>query len=586
MSVLERPGASVQSTASADLEARFAFALEAAEIAAWDWDVRSGALWWSPTLEDLYGFAPDPKSPWRSFSQAMHPEDKPRVKAAVFGALHPERGGWRLEYRIRNGAEWRWLQSRGRTTFGPDGTPLRVSGVVWDITPRKQMEAALRESEERFRAAAEVACDWVWETDASHRFTYVFDRAGGSELADAFLGRTVAEVMAGTVEPERLQAHLRDLEAGRPFRDFIYWIKRKCGWRCCSISGQPMWGPDGAFRGYRGVGADVTEQRWAEERLQLALAGSQGFLWDMRFNPESDPYEPVELYLEPGAKAIIGYADDELPSTVAVWHDRVVPKDMRKLRRAIAEYFAGRRATYEVEYRIRHRDGSLRWIASRAKLSRDPDGRPIRMTGVVWDVTARKEAEERQRLLLAELDHRVKNTLSRVQSILAQSLRSATSMQEFARAFEGRIAAAARAHALLTRESWLGADLRDLVLEELAPYAEGGNVRVEGEPVRLTPGAAVSFSMAFHELTTNAVKHGALSRPGGRVEVEWRRGAGRLEVTWSETGGPPVAPSPRRGFGSSLIERGLAYELHGSVRLEFRPEGVRCLIDVPLEEPD
>lgn len=571
---------------SADIEARFAFAFEAAGVAAWDWNVRTGALWWSPTLAELYGFEPDPQTPWRSFSQAMNPDDRPRMRAAIMGALRPEVGGWRIEYRIRRGGEWRWLQSRGRTTFGSDGEPLRVSGACWEITERKRMEAALRESEERFRSAAGLACDWVWETDAAHRFTYVFDRTGTTELpSEAFLGRTVAEVMGGTVEPERLRAHLRDLDAKRPFRDFVYWIRRRSGWRCCAISGEPMLGCDGAFRGYRGVGADVTERRWAEERLRLALEGSQGFLWDMRFDPSSDPYAPVDLYVEPGAKAIIGYADHELPTSIAVWHERVLPQDLRKLRRQIREYFTGRRATYEVEYRISHRDGSLRWISSRAKLSRDPDGRPIRMTGVIWDATARKEAEERQRLLLAELDHRVKNTLSRVQSILAQSMRGAASMQEFARAVEGRIAAAARTHAVLTRESWRGADLRDVALEELAPHAEAGNVRVEGEPVRLTPAAAVSFGMAFHELTTNAAKYGALSRSGGCVEVSWRRAAGRLRVIWTERGGPPVSPPPRRGFGSTLIERGLAYEMHGDVRLDFRPEGVRCLIDVPLREP-
>jgi PAS domain S-box-containing protein len=570
--------------ATADVEARLAFALEAAEIAAWDWNPRTGEVWWSPTLEALYGVTPaDRTRPWRTFGAVIHPDDRAAVKAAIFETAE-RGGGWQNEHRIAGPRGWRWIHFRGRATPGPDGRPARISGVCWEVTERRRMEAALAESEARFRDAAEASCDWVWETDAEHRFTYVFDRTGAIETpAQWFVGRSVVEVMAGTVEEERLQAHLADLAAERPFRGFVYWIRRARGWRCCSISGQPVRDADGRFRGYRGVGTDVTDQRRAEERLELALAGSEGFLWDLRFDPAGDPFAPVEVYLDPGAKAILGFGPDEL-NDVAAWHERVHPEDRARLRATIEDYFAGRRAGYEVEYRARHREGAFRWISSRGRLTRDPDGRPIRMTGVVWDVTARKEAEERQRLLLAELDHRVKNTLSRVQSILTQSLRGAASMEEFARAFEGRIAATARAHNLLTRESWRGADLRSLALEELAPYADAGNVTVEGEPLRLPAAAAVSFSMAFHELTTNAAKYGALSRPGGQVEVRWRREGDRLILTWEETGGPPVPAAPRRGFGSLLIERGLAYELRGAARIEFRAEGVFCRVEAPLEE--
>jgi len=566
------------------VEARLSFALEAAEVAAWDWNPQTGEIWWSSTLEALYGCdAVDAREPWRTFAAAMHPEDEPRVRAAIFGAMKRDgRGSWRIEHRIAGPDGWRWIHSRGRATFDADGRAVRLAGVCWDVTERRRTEAALAESEARFRDAAEASCDWVWETDAGHRFTYVFDRTGVMDTpAEWFIGRNVAEVMAGTVEADRLRDHLADLAAERPFRDFVYWIRRRRGWRCCSISGQPTRDADGRLRGYRGVGTDITEQRRAEERLELALAGSEGFLWDMRFDPQGDPFSPIEVYLDPGAKAILGFDSSEL-SDVPSWHERVHPEDRARLRATIEDYFASRRPTYEVEYRARHRDGSTRWISSRGRLTRDPDGRPIRMTGVIWDATARREAEERQNLLLAELDHRVKNTLSRVQSILTQSLRGADSMEAFAQAFEGRIAATARAHNLLTRESWRGADLRLLALEELAPHAEAGNVTVEGEAVRLSPGAAVSFAMAFHELTTNAAKYGALSVPGGVVAVRWRREGDRLILSWEESGGPPVPPSPRRGFGSLLIERGLAYELRGSARIEFHPEGLRCLVEAPL----
>ena len=583
----EAPPASSGAAEESQAEARLAFALDAAEVAAWDWDVASGALWCSAGLEALYGVVvADRGRAWDSFAAAIHPEDREPTRAAVFGALSGRSAErWRLDHRVATAdGGWRWVHSRGRAAFDAQGRAVRLSGVCWDASERKRMEAALRASEQRFREAAEAACDWIWETDREHRFTYVLDRFGVIDApAEWFFGKSVEEVMTGTVDAARLSAHLDDLAAHRPFRDFVYWIRRSGGWRCCSISGRPVF-EAGEFLGYRGSGVDVTEQRRAEERLELALAGSEGFLWDMRYDPDGDSFTPIEVYVDPGAKAILGYADEELPSAVDAWHQRVLPEDLPRLHEAIRGYFAGRRPTYEVEYRVRRRDGSIRWISSRGRLARDPDGRPIRMSGVLWDATERKAAEERQDRLMAELDHRVKNALSRVQSILSQSLRSASSMEEFARGFEGRLAATARAHNLLTRESWLGADLRELARQELEPHAEGGNVRIDGEPVRLSPGAAVAFAMAFHELTTNAVKYGALSRPGGKVDVSWRRGDGRLRLEWTETGGPLAAEPSRRGFGSHLIERGLAYDLGGEARLEFRPEGLRCLVEAPLED--
>ena len=203
------------------------------------------------------------------------------------------------------------------------------------------------------------------------------------------------------------------------------------------------------------------------------------------------------------------------------------------------------------------------------------------------DVTERKLADARQRLLIDELNHRVKNTLATVQSIAMQTARDAPSPGAFAEAFTARIIALSRAHDALTRGNWEGADLREILAQELAPYG-AGRVCLQGGPVRLPPRAALSLGMVFHELATNAAKHGALATPAGQVRVAWttepdrETGSRRLRLEWRERGGPAVPPPAHRGFGSRLIEQSVAGELEGEARLDFEPAGLRCSLTLPL----
>jgi PAS domain S-box-containing protein len=203
----------------------------------------------------------------------------------------------------------------------------------------------------------------------------------------------------------------------------------------------------------------------------------------------------------------------------------------------------------------------------------------------VLDLTERKQAEHRQKVLVEELNHRVKNTLATVSSIAAQTLRTTESPQAFEDAFQGRLVALSKTHNLLNRTFWTGVSLRALVEDELAPFAASeGRVELSGDDVVLGPIAAVTLGMAFHELAANAAKYGAFSAPGGGVQVSWRPcGAGRLHLEWLETGGPPVSPPRRRGFGSRMIERALAVELRGKVQLDFQPQGLRCTMDMALD---
>ena len=204
------------------------------------------------------------------------------------------------------------------------------------------------------------------------------------------------------------------------------------------------------------------------------------------------------------------------------------------------------------------------------------------------DVTAITRAEERQRLLLAELQHRVRNTLGVVRSIARRSAESATTVEEYASHLDGRLNAFARTQALVTRDPEGGVDLEYMVVEELLAYnaREGEQMRVSGPKVRFHPKAAETFALAIHELATNALKYGALSQPSGRIEIIWRidesAEPAELVFEWRERGGPEVKPPPRKGFGTELLERTLAFEFKGQTGLAFEPAGLSCTITIPF----
>lgn len=204
-----------------------------------------------------------------------------------------------------------------------------------------------------------------------------------------------------------------------------------------------------------------------------------------------------------------------------------------------------------------------------------PDGRPQRVVGVNIDVSER--AEEQQRTLHAELDHRVKNILATVSAIAAHTKDASSSMDDFIAALDSRIQSMASTHELLTTSRWRGVSLRELVRRELAPYTSSDNTCIKGPEVVLRTEAAQTTASVLHELTTNAAKYGALSRPKGRVSIRWHHAsngqmAGPLVIEWLEAGGPPVEVPSKSGYGSSVITELVPYELGGTARLEFSPE--------------
>ncbi len=214
------------------------------------------------------------------------------------------------------------------------------------------------------------------------------------------------------------------------------------------------------------------------------------------------------------------------------------------------------------------------------------DGVVEGVCGIVVDITERKRFEAHQRLLVDELNHRVKNTLAIVQSLAMQSLKTVD--RDLRGTFERRLCALAGAHSLLTRENWTSASLGSIVETAVSPFGDRSRIHVSGPDLRLAPKTAVSIAMALHELATNAAKYGSLSTGDGHVEIGWNvtgeGEAARLHFEWRERGGPSVIPPARRGFGSRMVEQGLAVELSGKVELRYEPTGVVCTIDAPLPE--
>jgi len=243
---------------------------------------------------------------------------------------------------------------------------------------------------------------------------------------------------------------------------------------------------------------------------------------------------------------------------------------------------------YDIEYRVTRSDGRETWILVRGRAAYDPSGAPLTMSGISMDITGRKHAEEHLRLMVDELNHRVKNTLATVQSVSRQTLRNGDVGAAVRDTLDSRLLALSRAHDVLTDEQWSGADLQPIVRQACEPFGGIARFDLSGPSVRLTPRIAIALALAFHELCTNATKYGALSTPKGHVSVGWRfRTEGavpELEIVWREHDGPPVTPPTRRGFGSRLIQRSLVSELNGRAQIDYLPDGVVCALGVGLTQ--
>jgi PAS domain S-box-containing protein len=246
----------------------------------------------------------------------------------------------------------------------------------------------------------------------------------------------------------------------------------------------------------------------------------------------------------------------------------------------------------ELELCCRRKDRSTLWVGLFVTAVHDKQGVVQQHFASFIDLTRHRKAQGHSRMMIDELNHRVKNTLATVQAIVWQALRRESSPSQIQAAIESRIFALSRSHDLLTRSNWEGVTLHDLARASMAPFEgiddRSDRLSIVGPDVTLISSVALALGIAFHELATNAVKYGALSNTDGSISIVWAHlhwaGGNGLVIHWREDGGPAVAVPENRGFGSRVIERGLPHELGGSARLDFRPQGLVCTIELPMQE--
>ena len=323
--------------------------------------------------------------------------------------------------------------------------------------------------------------------------------------------------------------------------------------------------------------ASATRLIDSEQRRSLALeAGSMGsWEWDAATN---------KLTWDDGQYRICCVDPEHFVVTPANVKALIPPEDYDDLLAASTSALRSGKP-FQSEFRVRRPNGEIRWCLGTAVATVDSGGRTLRVTGVTIDMTERKHAEERQLLLAREVDHRAKNALTLVQSILR--LTRAGDIDEYIEAVEGRIKALSRAHTILSHARWEGADLASLVDEELAPYTFPGSeqVSVTGPKAFLDPSTAQALALTLHELASNAAKYGSLSSPNGRLSLAWNIEQDQLTLRWIESGGPRVLRPATSGFGTKIILGSIERQLQGAVTFEWRPDGMRCLLAVPRPKP-
>ena len=328
----------------------------------------------------------------------------------------------------------------------------------------------------------------------------------------------------------------------------------------------------------RGVAERTAELEASHARLKqseqgrsLALAAGQMGSWEWEVGCP-------DVKWDEGQYRIFGVEPCRFQPTLNNIRSLVHPGDWQRLARRVDRMSKNAR-TQHAEFRVMRPDGETRWCTGTAAAGLDRDGRVVRVSGVTVDITDRKEAEERQSLLAREVDHRARNALAVIQSIIR--LTRAANVEDYVAAIEGRIKALARAHTLLSDSRWNGADLTTLVAEELAPYRTGDKIVMQGPDISLQPSTAQGLALALHELATNAAKHGALSSEGGKVTLTWDLQPQALVLKWVESGGPEIVSPSARSFGLRVIRASIEQQLDGEAAFDWNPSGLRCSFSIP-----
>jgi PAS domain S-box-containing protein len=342
---------------------------------------------------------------------------------------------------------------------------------------------------------------------------------------------------------------------------------------------------DGAAVRLVGTVRDITKEEELRQELRQANQFAQGLI---QTAPTLlyiyDLVEQKNVYIGPQIVPVTGMAPENYRAFGSELLPLVVhPDDLARVQAHHASIREGRsREPFEIEYRLRRADGSWVWLASLEVVhARDEDGRPTQILGASLDISRRHEADEIRQLLVHELGHRIKNAFAMVRSIAALSLRPNCDPAAW-EAFEGRLGALASAHATIPATPGAPVDLHSTVVQAIQPFASYP-LQVDGPDCRILPAIADILPLLLHELATNAVKYGAWSVPGGRVELTWQCDPQQVDLCWEEIGGPPVAAPRGKGFGTRLLESALLSQ-NGRLDLHFFAEGLQCRMAFPREQ--
>ena len=471
---------------------------------------------------------------------------------------------------------WDVIVTSIRSTDGEIDCFLCVSR---DITTLKAAEESLTLSEQRFRALADTMAQLAWMAYPSG---YVFWH--NQRWLD-YTGVNAVEATGSgwqqVIHPDYADRVVRQLalalERGETWQD-TFPIRAADGeYRWFLSRAMPLLNDQGRVVLWCGTDTDVTEQRRTSQRLMkqqrvIELSHEALLVWDLDegiilFNRGCE-----ELYGYKKSEALGATAADLLKTRYPVSHDVLMEQLVED-------------GAWTGEVRQSSSDGREIWVDSRLELIRTGGNQFVVETN--RDITERRKGDEVRNLLVGELNHRVKNTLAIVQSLAAQTGRTSSTIDQFINRFNGRIQSLSSAHHMLTEAHWSGASLRELVTSQIAVSAgELNNVDIVGDDVFVPPQTALQMTLMLHELTTNALKYGSLSRPQGRVAINWTVEAGdvpRIVLVWTERGGPPVTPPVARGFGTLLLERSGKLP-HLKAWLEFNPQGVVCRIEADLAD--
>ena len=573
-------------------EAELAEAQRVARIGSWYWDAQSDVIIGSDELLRIYGFDPvTPPAKFRAqFDRHHAADDLERLKAAGRRAM--ETGvGFQLELRAFRNEIPIWIAARGEVVRNGADQIIGLRGTAQDITDRKLVELALAERNAQLELASKTARVGSFAIDF---------RTGLVKLSPGcatILGLPESTVEMSTEDANKL-VHPEDLVLLKLRRDQAllkqqretvaqFRIRRANDGevRWIDAHSHIFYDQGGKPTQLVGVRIDFTDRKLAadmlaERNLQLELAGKIGLVGSYAYDIHSE-----RIQISPGYAAIYDLPDGTTQITRSEWLAAVHPEEVERLQELRSKAFRERRREYYGEYRIVLPSAEVRWIESRSFVSYDSKGQPQRVVGVNIDITERKRAEAAQKLLNAELDHRVKNALATVSAVVSHTRQGSRSVANFVAALEGRLRSMAATHDLLSARRWQGISLTELVRGELAPYATSSNAKINGAEVILKPEAGQAMAMTLHELATNAAKYGALSTKEGRVSIRWDlRQNGHpthLVFEWQEIAGPPVVAPDKSSFGTNTICDLIPYEFGGTVDLMLAPEGVRCRVELP-----